>query len=103
MKTKKYYRIKSKFRFTVFVVFIIVLTAFLTSTILGLNDAASLSEEPNYHHVQVQAGDTLWNIAAEYGPPNTDRRKVIYEICLLNEIDANSLQPGQSILVPEKI
>lgn len=102
MKTKKY-RIRSKFRFTVFIAVMVVSMAFLSGTVFGLNDASSLSEEPSYLSVKVQSGDTLWNIASEYGPKDIDRRKVIYEICRLNDIDAGSIQPGQSLLIPEAI
>ena len=102
MKTKRY-RIKSKFRFTIFIALMVVLTAFVTSTFLGLDDASSLSEEPSYTQVEIQAGDTLWNIAAQYGPQNMDRRQLVFEICRLNDINADSIRPGQTILVPEKI
>lgn len=102
MKSKRY-RIKSKFRFTVFVAAMVVSMAFITSTFLGFDDASSLSEEPSYVRVEVQAGDTLWNIASEYGPDNKDRREIVYAICQLNEIHNINIQPGQSILIPTQI
>jgi len=102
MKTKKY-RIKSKFRFTIFIALMVVFTAFVTGTVLGLDDASSLSEEPSYMQVEIQAGDTLWNIAGQYGPANMDRRQLVFEICRVNDINADTIQPGQTILVPEKI
>ena len=102
MKKRKY-RIKSKFRFTIFSAAVLVLAVFLTGTALGANDAASLSEEPSYIQVEIMAGDTLWNIASEYGPKDVDRRRIVYEICQINEIDAGSIRPGQAILIPEQI
>lgn len=102
MRRKKY-RIKSKFRFTVFIALTIVMTVFAAGNILGVNDAASLSEEAVYKTVQIQSGDTLWNLASEYGPSGADRRQLIYEICQLNDIQADSIQPGQTIQIPDTI
>ena len=81
----------------------LVSIVFLAGTFLGLNDAASLSEEPAYIQVEVRAGDTLWELAAQYGPERIDRRQVIYEICELNDVQANEIHPGQTILIPEKM
>lgn len=95
----KKYRIRSKFRFTLFLViaFLCIFTA-LTS-LLGFNNAGGSSMD-EYHAIKISAGDTLWNIAAEYGPENQDIRKTVYEICELNEMNASELEAGQRILVP---
>jgi len=53
--------------------------------------------------IQIQAGDTLWKLAQEFGPSNQDLRAVIYEICTINQISADSIQPGQFILIPASI
>jgi len=49
---------------------------------------------------RVKGGDTLWQIAADYGPQNTDRRAVIAVIERINGIDAATLQVGQVIDIP---
>ncbi len=95
----KKYRIKSKFRFTLFliVLFLCVFTAI--SGLLGYNNVngSSMNE---YHAIKISAGDTLWNIAAEYGPNDQDIRNTVHEICELNEMQASDLEAGQRILVP---
>lgn len=49
---------------------------------------------------RVKGGDTLWQIAGEYGPRDSDRREVVSIIERLNGIDAGSLQIGQVIEIP---
>ncbi len=98
----KRYRIRSKFRFTIFLAVAILVVISLTGTIFGANDAESLTK-PVYSEVIVQSGDTLWNLAQELGPDHKDLREVVFEICKLNDISADSIYPGQMILIPEYI
>lgn len=95
----KKYRIKSKFRFTLFITFVLVLSIFTISTVIGLNTADSLTKNL-FTEIQVQHGDTLWKLAKEFGPENKDLREVIYDICMINDITADSIYPGQRILIP---
>src|SRR5665647_3129556 len=96
---KPKYRLKSKFRFTVFVVIMMLMLVTISNTILGINSASSLTK-PEYASIQIKYGDTLWNLASEYNQDGKDIRKFVYEICELNEISADSIYPGQSILIP---
>lgn len=96
---KKRYKIKSRLRFSIFLTLIMIVVICTTSTVLGANEAESLTK-PIYTEVQIQSGDTLWDLAKAYGPTNRDIRKVIYAICEINEIAANEIQPDQSILIP---
>ena len=93
------YRITSKFRFTLFATVLIICAFTLITTILGFNNAGGSSMD-QYYAVNVSRGDTLWNIAEEYGPENQDIRKTVNEICDLNEISASDLKYGTRILVP---
>lgn len=95
----KKYRIKKKFRFISFVTFVILACVVLTGSAMGCFDASS-KDEIKYTTVQVQMGDTLWNLAREYGNTNKDVREVIYEICKLNNVTADTLQAGQYITIP---
>ena len=95
----KKYRIASKFRFTMFLVVMILCLMTTIGTLLGFNTVNSASMN-QYNQVQVEAGDTLWNIACEYAPDNMDVRKVVYDICDVNEIQADQLVAGQKIIVP---
>lgn len=96
--TKKY-RVASKFRFTVFMTVFIFVAVFAIGTMMGFNTVSSSSRDI-YNQVQIEAGDTLWEIAAEYGPEHTDVRKTIREICDLNGITADDLHAGQRIIIP---
>lgn len=93
------YRIKSKSRFTVFIVLLMITFVSMSNMVLGLSDVSSLTQ-PIYADVQINSGDTLWDIASEYNPSNTDVRELVYEICRLNGISADTIYPGQTIRVP---
>jgi len=49
---------------------------------------------------RIKAGDTLWQIAVEYGPADRDRREIVAVIERINEIDAGALRIGQVIQIP---
>ena len=96
------YRVKSKLRFTFFLTILIVFSIFTIGSFFGFFDASSLDEQ-SYIVVKVQHGDTLWDLAKQYGPQNEDCRQVIYEICKLNDLTPETLWVGQEILIPEQI
>lgn len=96
---KKKYRIKSKIRFTLFMTFAILIVFSVSGTIIGAFNAESLTK-PVYSEINVQSGDTLWNLAQEFGPDSKDIRVVVHEICKINDITADSIHPGQKILIP---
>ena len=54
---------------------------------------------PAQRTVVVQPGDTLWSIAQRVRPA-ADPRETVAAIQDANGIDAGSLQPGRSIVVP---
>ena len=99
---KKKYRIRSKFRFTVFM----AITAIVVFSFIGFITGETTSEsltKITYSEVLVKPGDTLWNLAETFGPENQDLRKVVYEICEYNHITADGIYPGQTILIPTYI
>lgn len=49
--------------------------------------------------ITVQAGESIWSIAAANGH-NRDPREVVAEIVQLNDLKSSVLQPGQQIFVP---
>lgn len=49
---------------------------------------------------RVKSGDTLWNIAGEFGPQDADRRRIIAVIERINDVDASTLMAGQVIEIP---
>ncbi|MGY1692480.1 LysM peptidoglycan-binding domain-containing protein [Geodermatophilus sp. SYSU D01105] len=50
--------------------------------------------------VVVQAGDTVWSIAADFAGPDEDVRAVVDVIEELNELDGARVVPGQVLLLP---
>ena len=97
-KTRKKYKIVSKFRFTMFLTVIFAVGLFVGG-VTGMYDASSMSE-PLYTEVCVQSGDTLWDLAGSYGPQDEDVRKVVHAICKVNNISANNIHPGQTLQIP---
>jgi len=97
--TKKHYRIKSRTRFTAFVVIMILMSVTSVNSMLGLYDASSLTAQ-EYIDVEINTGDTLWDIAATYMPDDVDTRRAVHKLCSINDISANEIYPGQTIKVP---
>lgn len=99
---KKKYRIKSKLRFTLFMTLMILFVFSTAGTVFGAYNSQSLMK-PVYSEILVQSGDTLWNLAQEFGPDDKDTRFIIHEICRINDLQADSIYPGQKILIPAYI
>ena len=96
---KKKYRIKSKLRFTLFMTLMILFVLSTVGTSFGAYNSQSLTK-PVYSEILVQSGDTLWNLAQEFGPDGKDTRFIIHEIRRINDLQADSIYPGQKILIP---
>lgn len=50
----------------------------------------------------VRAGDTLWAIASTAADPGQDVRRLVADIGRLNGVNADTLQPGQILLIPAR-
>ncbi len=98
MHTKKRYRIKSRRRFTLFIIAMLLLTLTSVNGMLGIYDVAGMTK-CEYQTIEIKNGDTLWEIAAEY-MPETEIRQAVYQLCELNKTSAAQLQPGQTIKIP---
>jgi nucleoid-associated protein YgaU len=66
---------------------------------IGGSAEADVPAPPPAEYV-VQPGDTLWAIASALAEPGADLRPLVADIARLSGIDADSLQPGQVLLVP---
>ena len=95
----RHYRIVNRTRFITFLTIIILVVSF---SIGALFSRVQAGKNMHYIEVSVSQGDTLWNIAKEYGCGDKDIRRVIYDICRSNDISADELRPGQIILVPQE-
>ena len=96
---KKRYHVKSKKRFSVFVFLVVFMLTAATGAVAGSESTAAMSD-PVYAEIQIESGDTLWDLANKYGPENVDTREIIHTICRINEISPDEIQPGQTILIP---
>lgn len=99
MKSSKKYRVKSSFRFITFLVIVIGLVVGTAGFFLGHNTANAI-ENSDYVTVQVEPGDTLWDIAKEYKDDRVEMRDAVYAICELNDITADEVQAGMQLTVP---
>ena len=96
---KRSYRIANRFRFTLFVVCIMIIMTTAFNFAFGLNTADSLTMT-KYRSVDVVYGDTLWTIAQTYMPEDMDIRESVFQLCKLNDIRADQLYTGMTIQVP---
>lgn len=99
VKRRKKYRIKSRLRFTIFIVVVLLITITAANTVFGFYNADGLSKQ-EYIQIQVEPGDTLWSIADNYMPDDMDRRKSVHIISSANDINASDLYPGQILQIP---
>ncbi|MDK1010129.1 MAG: LysM peptidoglycan-binding domain-containing protein [Actinomycetota bacterium] len=73
---------------------VVAVLLFLSSAVQATGDVTHTTD------YRVQPGDTLWEIAKEHGPADSDPRRVIAVIEKLNGIDGGLLQAGQVIEIP---
>lgn len=99
MNNRKHIRVKSKFRFTLFVAIMIITAVAGFNSIFGLYTASS-EPEHEFVTVEVMPGETLWEIASEHMPSDMDTRKAVHMIQEENDLDDASIKPGQHIRVP---
>lgn len=96
--TRKY-RVANRFRFTVFVVLVIILLTTAVNFALGFGTADSLTKV-EYMDIEVVSGDTLWSIAETYMTDVPDVRQAVHQLCKINGISAGELYSGMTIQVP---
>ncbi len=79
-----------------FLIILITVSCIMTATVI----TSYSNKEVTYKNVQVERGQTLWNIAKNYSGHEKDPRKLVYQIKKINNIDNSILQPGQIIRIP---
>ena len=99
---RKKYIIKSRVRFTIFIIVVITFLATAVTTVTGFNDAEGMTKQ-TYIKVRVEPGDTLWSIADQYMPQDMDRRQSVHIISQINQTSASQLYAGQVLSIPIEI
>ncbi|MDO5331629.1 MAG: LysM peptidoglycan-binding domain-containing protein [Bacillota bacterium] len=93
------YKIVNRFRFITFLVVVFLVLSFVLLSFLNISSARSAKNQ-TYVTIEVMPGDTLWQIARSFGPKGKDVREVIYQICKINSVSAETLKAGQTLLIP---
>lgn len=76
---------------------VVLLGAVLAGPVAGALAGPRVAPEPAAY--VIRPGDTLWTIAARLRP-GADPRPLILQIQQLNDVDAGSLAPGRTLLIP---
>lgn len=68
-------------------------------SVSGLFTAESTAKL-QFKEVCADFGDTLWELACEYNSSEIDTRKLVENICKINNIENKVIYPGQLIKIP---
>lgn len=102
MKKQKRYIIISRFRFTMFILFLIIFSNLLLSFIFKPNKGfTSTMEEEIIDVIIIKDGDNLWNIAKNYNKNSKDIRKDVYKIKEFNNLSNYNIKKGQVLYIPK--
>lgn len=74
----------------------------LIGSLIANGSVAIASAEPtvaNYRYAQIEAGQSLWQLAVSVAP-EADPRDVVADIVRLNGLPSAVVQPGQSLAIP---
>ena len=102
-KTNKKYRIKSKFRFIMFVVVVLGIAVGTFGYFTGSDVSIAQVQPAEPITVEVTAGDTVWDIAKHFTSNGTDIRKAVYEICEANDLQDAQIHSGMILTIPENL
>lgn len=81
---------------------IMITLFFLISNVFAVVNKVEEYEEQKYKEVVIKNGDTIWELAREYGPKNVDVRKTVHEIGRINDLHNYDVFPGQMVKIPVK-
>ena len=85
--------------------FILLCTVFmivLGSIIFGstFSDAKNdAGYEKLYKSIEIEKGDTLWDIAQEYREPGCSTKEYVEELISLNDLSSDKIHEGQHLIV----
>jgi len=91
-------RIVNKSRFISFISILLIIISF-TATAFFSQTSAKGQSESKYIRINVQKGDTLWEIAQKYNKKGRDIRKFIHHIKTQNNLKSSALYVGQTLII----
>lgn len=95
-------KIVNQKRFMLSMIVIMITLFFLISNVFAVVNKVEEYEEQKYKEVVIKNGDTIWELAREYGPKNVDVRKTVHEIGRINDLHNYDVFPGQMVKIPVK-
>lgn len=97
-------RVAGNQKLTVLTSLFVVTVAVIGCIIFGSTKAQAAPAEPSYKYytsIQVQKGDTLWNIASEHiSGEYASMTDYIEEICEINHVSDSDIHSGQYLTIP---
>lgn len=94
-------KLKLKKKRIVIFAFLLIVILFSMSLSYGQQKEEKRGNDP-YQLVIVREGDTLWDIACQYGEKEKDLRSIVYNIRQVNQLETPVVYPGQQIKVPKE-
>ena len=67
---------------------------------LAMGGEKGVQTKTYYECIQVQKGDSIWEIAEEYKMEGTDTEQMVDEILEVNGMKNTNIRTGESIIVP---
>lgn len=101
VESRSHLRLTARGRAVFSVLGAIVISVAAAGVILGGASATASGESAatTFDYVQIEPGQSLWQVAQSIAP-NADPRDVIYDIVNLNQLQTAEVQPGQQIAIP---
>jgi len=80
---------------------LVLLLSGLIQPVLGEQPASAgdVVSSAGYDYISVEAGESLWDLAA-WIAPDADRREVVAQLVALNQLTTTQVQPGQLLAIP---
>ena len=90
---------RGRFVFASLVAFPLAIVAGVFALNGGVAIASGATSSATFEYVQVESGQSLWQLAAAIAP-DADPREVVSDIVHLNQLPSADVQPGQQLAVP---
>jgi len=97
----KYHGRKYHWRFSKFIIHLLIIFSVLTMMITYITTVAKANMPRKEMTIIVQRGDNLWSLAQKIDP-NTDPRLVIHDMKTQNNLYSSDLKIGQTLKLMER-